>query len=78
MADRFLRRSYRILEATEPSEYNALSSANKSRYQLIISAGVVDYREGSLVRTVLWGIFGAGSETRANLEALIPDPPVEE
>ena len=78
MADRFLQKTYRILEATDITEYNALSDGNKSAYQIILSCGIVDYREGSSARTKLWSMFGEGTTTRENLEALIPESPVEE
>lgn len=63
--------THEIVEATKVSEYNALSSANKERYKLIISAGAVDLSEGTKVRLALWAMFGEGTETRANLEALV-------
>lgn len=69
-----LRATYKILEATNPGEYAELSAANKAVYQLIISAGRVDISEGTTVRNVLWGMFGANSVTRENLEGLYPGP----
>jgi len=78
MAERFLRDTYRILESTDPSEYVALSDADKALYQLIISAGKVNFADGTLVRSVLWGMFGEGSVTRAKYEDLLPASVVEE
>ena len=64
-------RTYRILDATDISEYNALSDDDKTLYHLIISAGIVDLQDGTNTRTVLMAIFGPGTTTRANLIALI-------
>ena len=74
-----LRKTYKIIEATDQTEYNALSDNNKDRYALIISAGRVDFEEGTIVKATLWAMFGEGTTTRANLEALepsgiLPDP----
>ena len=77
MADRYLKRTYLIIELTAPAEYNALSDANKDRYKTIISAGIIDFRDGSLAKTALWAMFSEASATRANLEILKPSEPVE-
>ena len=74
-----LRKTYKIIEATVPAEYNALSDNNKDRYKLIISAAIIDFSEGTTVKNALWAMFGEGTTTRVNLEALepsvdIPDP----
>jgi len=78
IVDEFLKQTYRIIEATSPAEYNNLSDANKERYKIIVSAGTIDFREDSLVRTVLWNMFDDNSTTRTNLKELIPEPPEEE
>ena len=62
---------YQILDATDATEYNALSAANKTAYQLIIGCGIVDLDSGSGSYTKLWNIFGSGTTTRTNLEALV-------
>ena len=62
MAD-FRIETYRILNATEASEYQALSAANKDFYKIIISAGIVNLEPGSIVRETLWGMFDDESVT---------------
>lgn len=78
MTDRFLQKTYRIIEATKASEYVALSDANKDAYRIIISAGIVDFSEDSNVRKALWSMFEEGTDTRAALEALYPSEVEEE
>ena len=63
--------TYKVVEATDDTEYAALSSAQKSTYGLIISLGTVDLSSGTAIKTKLWTMFGEGTTTRANLEALI-------
>jgi len=78
MAARFLRKTYRIIEATVPAEYNELSDNNKDRYKLIISAGLIDFSDDTTVKSALWAMFPEGTDTRVNLEALESPPAVEE
>jgi DnaJ-class molecular chaperone len=59
--------TYQIVEATVDSEYNALTESQKNIYKMIISVGVVDFSEGSQVRTKLLDIFGEETTTRNNL-----------
>lgn len=63
--------TYEISEATDPTEWNALSAGNKTAYATILSMGVVDLSDGTAVKSTLWALFGSGTTTRANLEALI-------
>lgn len=63
--------SHKIFDCTKPSEWNALDAAGKQYYQLAISCGIVDMTEGKNARTILWNLFGAETETRANLTALL-------
>jgi hypothetical protein len=63
--------TYKILEATNPAEYVALSPGQATIYGLIISAGIVDLSETTSALTILRGMFGEGSTTRTNLEELI-------
>jgi len=65
--------SHRIFEATVPAEYRDLSDANKAAYGLILSCGLVDLSAGSNARTLLSGMFGAGTTTRANILALLEE-----
>jgi len=58
--------TYNILEATDPAEWGALNADNKATYALLISAGTVNFAEGTLVRTILLGMFPAGN-TNAKL-----------
>lgn len=63
--------TYEIVEATDDTEYTALTSAQKTTYHLITSLGMVDLSEGTAIRSKLWTMFGEGTTTRANLETLI-------
>ena len=56
-------KTYRILNITEPSEYNALSAAYKEAYKVAISAFVVDLEPGTPVYNNLWAMFPEGSTT---------------
>lgn len=62
--------TYKILEATDPAEYVALTPGNVALYNLIISAGTIDLGTTTMARVVLWGMFGEGTITRTNLIAL--------
>ena len=62
--------SHEILEATDQDEYGALSGTKKNAYDMILKCGMVDLNEGTQVRASLWDMFGEGTTTRANLEAL--------
>lgn len=61
--------SHEILEATVPSEWSALTAAEKQRYQTITGAGQVNL-SGPNTRLMLGAMFGAGTQTRANMIAL--------
>jgi len=63
--------TYKIVDATDSTEYGNLSAANKEAYKMIVSCGVVDLTEGTSIRTKLWSMFGEGTTTRENLEALL-------
>lgn len=63
--------AYEILDATDTTEYNALSVANKVAYNMVLSCGIVDLSEGTQSHTKLWNIFDSESTTRANLIALL-------
>lgn len=66
--------AYEVLEAIVPSEWSALSAAEKQRVQTIISAGQVNLK-GSNTRAALGAAFAAGTTTRTNLLALqVGDP----
>lgn len=61
--------SYEIVNATEPTEWAALSSAEKQRYQTLTGAGQVDVSNAN-VRAAFSAMFAAGTATRAALVAL--------
>jgi len=76
--------TYRILDVTKASEYQALSDNDKALYNLFISAGTVNLEENSIVQKKLWNMFGENTETGQrlrdplNLFVLIPQQPEEE
>jgi hypothetical protein len=63
--------TYLIMEATDASEFNALSDDNKDAYRQIISCGNADLGAGTAVHTKLLNMFDAQSTTRANLITLL-------
>jgi len=63
--------TYKILALTDASEYNALSDANKDAYRMIISCGKARLIEGADLLDKLYNMFGEGTTTRDNLEALV-------
>jgi len=63
--------TYQIVENTDPSEYQALSDANKQNYRDITGMGTVDLRDGSVVRATLWVLFDAQSTTRADIITML-------
>ena len=63
--------TFELSEATDDTEYAALSSAQKTTYALLVSLGMLDISSGTAIRTKLWAMFGDGSTTRTNLEALM-------
>lgn len=70
LIDRDLIESYEIINATVPTEWAALSAAEKQRYQTVTGAGKVDCRNAN-VRATFQAMFGVGTTTRANLTALL-------
>ena len=63
--------SYRIWEATDLTEFTALSAENKDAYRGIVRMGTVSLVEDSHSRDTLWDLFDSESTTRAALLALI-------
>lgn len=63
--------SYQIWESTDLTEFMALSEGNKDSYRGLVRMGTVSLVDGSHSKTTLWSLFGEGTTTRANLEALI-------
>ena len=62
--------SYEIVNATTPTEWTALSSAEKQRYQTLTGAGQVDSGNAN-VRAAFQAMFAAGTATRTALTALL-------
>ncbi len=61
--------AYKILDATDPTEWAALSAVEKERYQLLISAGRLNVKSEN-VKSAFGKMFGLGTVTRAALLAL--------
>jgi hypothetical protein len=68
--DRGLVESYEIVNCIVPSEWAALSAAEKDRIAFIVSAGRIDTRATN-VRNAFTTAFGAGTSTRANITAIL-------
>ena len=60
-----------IAKSINRQEYAAAVLADRQWIDLQLSAGLIDSRTGTEARTGLLGIFGAGTTTRANLQALL-------
>ena len=63
--------SYKVLEALDTAEYNALTDEQKNGVSILLSCGEVDLNEGKVGRVRLWNWFGAESTTVANLTGLL-------
>lgn len=61
--------SHEIIDATAPSEWVSLTTAEKQRYQTLTGAGQVNVQSAN-VRAAFMAMFGAGTQTRTNLAAL--------
>lgn len=66
--------AYELSEATDDTEYAALSAAQKATYGMLISMGHFDLSTGTAVRAKLWAMFTSGTTTRANLDVLVGAP----
>lgn len=62
--------AYEIVAAIVPTDWAAATAAEKQRVQLIVSAGQVDTLADN-VRSAFQAAFGVGTQTRANLIALL-------
>jgi len=67
--------AWEIIGATVPSEWTALSAAEKQRYQTITGAGEVDASNQN-VRNAFLAMFAGGTATRTALAALQNGPNV--
>lgn len=63
-----------IAKAIDRDEFNALSAADRQWIEMITSGGSVNPKTGSEVREGLLQAFGAGTESRTNLTALLTEP----
>ena len=66
---RDILKAYEIFDAVDPTDYSGLTAAKKTDLQLILGMGEVDVLNAN-TRSLLAGIFGAGSATRTALLAL--------
>ena len=64
-------RSHVVWEATDLTEYQALTEAQQENYNKIVHMGTVDLNVGSKSRVVLWNLFDSESTTRTALLALL-------
>lgn len=67
--------TWEVLEATVDSEYTAMSTANKTRYQIFISAGTLDPSRPN-TKAAFASMFGPSTQTRTNLLALQLGTPI--
>ncbi|KKK59607.1 hypothetical protein LCGC14_3032720, partial [marine sediment metagenome] len=61
--------THEIFEATDPTEWGALTAGEKQRYQGILSMGTINV-DGANVGSAFAKMFGAGTTTRTALVAL--------
>jgi len=59
-SDRFLTNHLLEIVLTYPSEYAALSDADKDRLKMIISCGVINMNNGSYMREKVFEMFPSG------------------
>lgn len=62
-----------IAKAIDRDEYNAASEADRQWIEMVTSGGDVNPETGSEVREGLLQIFGAGTESRTKLQALLTE-----
>lgn len=64
-------KTWKILDSISPTEYNALSDTKKDYLKIIISAGEINFREGSpMWNMVMVTIFPEGTVTHTALKAM--------
>jgi len=71
---KIVRNTYKIIEATKTTEYNALTDNQKATYALIISAGKVCIDSESKTYKAMAAMFGAESVTMTAIDLLYPTP----
>jgi hypothetical protein len=67
--DRGVIDAYEIIDATTPTEYAALTAAEKERYLALTGAGKVNTKSAN-VRAAFQAMFGGATTTRTALAAL--------
>jgi hypothetical protein len=71
-----LKNTSAILECIKPSEYNALSDANKEVFKIIISCGAINIAPGGKLRERLLTMFGEESDSyNALMASMGTEPP---
>lgn len=63
-----------VMVQIDRDEYNALSAADRQWLQMVSATGTVNPKSGGEVREGLLQLFGAGSETRTHLLAILQEP----
>lgn len=61
--------TWRIINATDPTEWAALTAQEKQRYQTLTGAGLLD-TSNTNVRTAFTSMFAVGTATRTALNGL--------
>lgn len=74
MIDRTAIPTTEIFVQIDRDEYAALAQADRDWLNGVSSSGVVNPKDGGEVREGLLQLFGQGSETRANLIAILQEP----
>lgn len=62
--------TYRIYNVIDPTEYANLTPTKQDDVKSILGMGTVDVSSGTLCRTRMLSMFGAGTTTRTNLSNL--------
>lgn len=61
--------AHEVIDATVPSEWAALSDAEKNRFQVLTGVGEINVQSAN-VRAAFLAMFSPGTTTRSNLVAL--------
>ena len=65
--------SAELWENTDLSEYKSLTAGERQAYDVLVNLETIDVSEGTNSRTTLAALFPQGSNTRANLVALVQE-----
>lgn len=66
---RMIVATYIVYNCIVPSEWTALTDAQRQNIRDILTLGTADVSTGTNVRNMILSVFGAGTQTRANLVA---------